>query len=226
MVSNSITIEGEIMGINKKYFLLDSKERVLRSKEFYAVFMTPEEYEVVSSNKKIGTLHKGIAISEGDNIILARKLWKILQIDNKRNKVYVEKTGGAKPPGFLGEGGGIHPRIREKMMEILCSYEEFPYLDGKAQETLEEMRTIYRMRNVQPNKRVITKHREEQVFYTFTGTIIVRTLYRMLQVLGIKEKLGDLDTLTLPSDVNLLQVLKTISEKRLENSRIVSCYSY
>jgi len=65
--------------------------------------MTPEEYEVVSSNKKIGTLHKGIAISEGDNIILAGKLWKILQIDNKRNKVYVEKTGGAKPPGFLGD---------------------------------------------------------------------------------------------------------------------------
>ncbi|WP_028399821.1 DEAD/DEAH box helicase [Ectobacillus panaciterrae] len=188
-------------------------ERVLRSKEFYAVFMTPEEYEVVSSNRKIGTLHKGIDISEGDHIILAGRLWRILQIDNKRNKVYVEKTVGAKPPRFLGEGGEIHPRIREKMMEILCSDEEFPYLDGKAQEILEDMRTIYRIKHIQPKQRIIKKQREDQVFYTFTGTIIVGTLWRMLQVLGVKAKIGNLDTLTLPSEYNLLQVLKTIQEK-------------
>jgi ATP-dependent helicase Lhr and Lhr-like helicase len=49
-------------------------ERILRSKEFYAVFQTPEEYVVLEGARKIGNIEKSPLFHEGDNIILAGKL--------------------------------------------------------------------------------------------------------------------------------------------------------
>ena len=96
-------------------------ERILRSKDFYAVFETPEEFTVLEGVRKIGTLDKSPVLSEGDNIILAGKLWAIRDIDFDKNKVYVKKAVNGKPPRYAGGGIKIHRRIGEKMMEILNS---------------------------------------------------------------------------------------------------------
>ena len=68
-------------------------ERLLRQKDFYSVFMTPEVYEVFYGTKNIGEIEKTFLLNEGDNIILAGRLWKIEEIDFHRNKVYVKSDG-------------------------------------------------------------------------------------------------------------------------------------
>ena len=102
-------------------------EKILRSKDFYAVFMTAEEYTVLKGAKKIGMLDKNSIINVGDNIILAGKLWTIKDIDDNRNRVYVSEAVDGKPPRYTG--GVLSIRIGEKMMEILCTDISFNYID-------------------------------------------------------------------------------------------------
>jgi ATP-dependent Lhr-like helicase len=163
-------------------------ERILRSRNFYAVFMTPEEYTVLEGIRKIGTLDKTSMLNVNDNIILAGKLWTIKDIDFDTNKVYVRKAVNGKPPRYSGGGIKIHKRIGEQMMEILCSENEFEYINHTAHNTLIDVRKVYQHYEVKPNERVLWEAKNEILFETYTGTIISRTLLWALRSLGIPVK--------------------------------------
>lgn len=166
-------------------------ERILRSKDFYAVFMTKEEYEVLEGVRKIGRIDKTPFIYEGDNIILAGKIWTIKNLDTKKNKIYVNKAVNGKAPKFFGDRGKIHKVIGEKMHEILCSEDEFGYIDNKALDTLEDIRKPYLFNQVKINERVLWKDKDEYLFETFTSTQITTTLFWMLKVIGVNAKKRD-----------------------------------
>ncbi|MCG3086354.1 DEAD/DEAH box helicase [Sporosarcina cyprini] len=174
----------EIRGKNELIVGIEG-ERILRSKDFYAVFMTPEEFTVLEGFRKIGTLDKTSMLNVGDNIILAGKLWTVKDIDFDKNKVYVQKAVNGKPPKYSGGGVKIHKRIGEKMMELLCSHEEIGYIDENANITLADMRNIYHYYNVKPKERIIWEEKGEMVFETYTGTTITRNLVWALRSLGV-----------------------------------------
>lgn len=163
-------------------------ERILRSKGFYAVFETPEELTVLEGVKKIGTLDKSLMLSQGDNIILAGKLWTIHDIDFYKNKVYVKKAINGKPPRYTGGRVKIHRRIGEKMMGILLSKQEFEYIDETAKQTLLDKRKPYHQYGIKESERVIWVEREEAVFETYTSTTIARNLSWALRTLGVQIK--------------------------------------
>jgi ATP-dependent helicase Lhr and Lhr-like helicase len=167
-------------------------ERILRSKELYSVFMTNDEYEVVEGNRKIGRIDKTPFIFEGDNVILSGRLWTIISLDTERNKAYVNKAVNGKPPKYFGDGGKIHEKIGEKMIEILCSDEEFEYADYKSKAALEELRKPFHLYEIKTNQRAIWKEKNSYLFETFTSTQITTTLFWMLKILGAKTKRKDL----------------------------------
>lgn len=167
-------------------------ERILRSREFYSVFSTTEDYEVVEGARKIGRIDKTPFLHEGDNIILAGKLWTISSLDNKVNKAHVQKAVNAKPPAYMGDGGKIHKKIGEKAMAILCSEEAFEYIDPKANEKLTDLRKAYLMYSVAPTERVVWKQRDEYLLETFTSTQIATTLVWMMRMLGVEVVRRDL----------------------------------
>ncbi|SIQ29140.1 hypothetical protein SAMN05878482_101852 [Peribacillus simplex] len=139
-------------------------ERILRGKQFYTVFMTPEEYDVLEGIRKIG------------NVILAGKLWIIKDIDTDKNKVYVSKAVNVKPPLYLGSGGMLHKKIGEKMMEIVCCDQTVTYTNDEAANTLRDMRRKYQEFGFHTKQRPIWEMKNETIFETFTGTTITRTL--------------------------------------------------
>ncbi|MBP2241816.1 ATP-dependent Lhr-like helicase [Cytobacillus eiseniae] len=166
-------------------------ERILRSKDFYAVFMTPEEFTVLEGIRRIGTLDKTSMLNVRDNIILAGKLWTIRDIDFDKNKVYVQKAVNGKPPRYSGGGVKIHKRIGEKMMELLCSDKEIGYIDGKANITLADLRKPYHHYKVNLKERIIWEEKGEMVFETYTGTNITRNIVWALRSLGVTVKSVD-----------------------------------
>lgn len=169
-------------------------ERILRSKEFYSVFMTNEEYEVVEGTSKIGRIDKTPFIYEGDNIILSGRLWTIISLDNDRNRAYVTKAVNGKPPKYLGNGGKLHKKVGEKMIEILCSDDEFEYADAnKAKAALNELRKPYQLYEISANQRAIW-NKEDNLYQleTFTSTQITTTLFWMLKISGANPKRQDL----------------------------------
>lgn len=200
-------------------------EKILRSKEFYGVFRTPIEYDVVNINKNIGKLEKSIFLTEGINIMLSGKLWTIDEVNNKKKKVYVSKAVNAKPPMFSGEMIKFDKKIGYKMIEILCNNKEFDYIDIKAKENLEDLRSKYRYINMTPDKRVIWRGEKNYIFETFTGTNIYRTISWMLKFVGVNvieiDRIGNI-TLNVKNIEDLNSKIEQIKNKKWTIENILS----
>lgn len=212
-------------------------ERLLRSKEFYAVFMSPEEYTVLEGIRKIGTIDKTPMVTEGENIILAGKLWTIRNVDTKMNKVYVQKAANAKKPHYIGGGIKVHRRIGEKMMEIRCGTNNLTYINDEATYVLEEARSLYHQYKVSSSERVVWEDKESIIFETYTGTTIAKTLYWALKSMGVTPtKLDGVGRIFIQqSNQNIMDVLRKIKDKdwhpedflevTLDHERYITKYS-
>lgn len=204
----------EIIKGRNEYIVGLEGERLLRNKEFYAVFMSSQEYTVQYGNKKIGQLDKAFPIKLNDNIILAGKLWSIISIDIKRDKVYVETASNAKPPKYFGGGIKLHSRILEKIMELLCNTEEFNYLNEAASDLLKDLRTPYQKYKVKDNERIIWENKDEMIFEAFIGTKIFKTLVWMLKAEGIDvEEYDVLGRIIIAGIYPLDKILEKIKNK-------------
>ncbi|MGS2776398.1 DEAD/DEAH box helicase [Robertmurraya sp. GLU-23] len=187
-------------------------ERILRSRDFYAVFITPEEYLVLEGVRKIGTLDKSTFLgSEGDNIILSGKLWTIKQIDSQKNKIYVSKAVNGKPPRYSSSGLKLHKKIGEKIIQILCDDYQFNYINKEALDSLNDERRFYHDNNIQSIDRVIREEDDSFLLESFTGTVIAQTLVWMLRSLGFVAKIEDgLNRLRIegPFSIDVLNFIK------------------
>lgn len=168
-------------------------EKIVNSRDFYSVFRSEANFKVVNAGNTIGEIPFSPQIIEDENIFLAAKIWKIMSIDFKSKKVEVIPAKDGKKPMFFGSGATIHPRIREKMFEILYDKNDFEVLDQPSFEEIETMRkdfTIFNIQNLQVERPLLTAEKHLQLF-TFTGTRINRTIQLLLNIAGIKNTLDD-----------------------------------
>ena len=197
-------------------------EKILRNKEFYGVFETPIEYDVVNIQKRIGSLEMNSSIVEGSNIILSGKLWTIEQVEDKKKKIYVVKASNAKAPAFARGGIKFNKVIGYKMMEILCGNKEHEYIDEKAKIELDDMRRSYMITSVNTNQRVIWNSGEKMIFSTFTGTTIYRTIAWMLKAVGVNvEKIDTIGNITLKS-TDILKKIEEVKSKKWDIKEILN----
>jgi ATP-dependent Lhr-like helicase len=168
-------------------------EKLVNSRNFYSVFRTEQKLKVICAGNTIGELPFSPRIVEGANILLAARIWKIINIDHEARTIGVIPAKGGKKPVFSGSTGSIHPKIREKMLEILCGNEEYDFLDRQGRTVMKRLRTdfsAFRLQNMHTDRLLfITKSRLH--FYTFTGTLINHTLKLLFDVAGIKNELHE-----------------------------------
>lgn len=189
-------------------------ERILRSKEFYAVFTTEEVFDVLNGSRKIGELDKKFELNIGDHVMLTGKLWRVVDIDVYKNKMYVEKAVNAKKPRYYGGPESLNPHIAEKMFEIATSHETFDYINEEALYTLDEIRKQYHLYTIQPYERVIWQEREESLIEFFTGSNITYTLILMLRSLGaITKKPDKYGRIAVSNECDIVKVLQQMNEK-------------
>lgn len=168
-------------------------EKIVNSRDFYSVFKTEENFKVVNAGNTIGEIPFSPQIREDENILLSAKIWKIKFVDFQSKKIEVSPTKDGKKPMFFGGGATIHPRIREKMFEILYSKNDYEVLDQPSSEEIEAMRkdfSVFNIQNLQVDRPLLTTEKHLQL-YTFTGTRINRTIQLLLNVAGIKNTLDD-----------------------------------
>lgn len=168
-------------------------EKIVNSREFYSVFKTEENFKVVNAGNTIGEVPFSPQIIEDENILLAAKIWKIKFIDFKSKKIEVIPAKDGKKPMFFGGGATIHPRIREKMFEILYSKIDHDVLDQPSCDEIETMRkdfSVFNIQNLKTDRPILTTEKHLQLF-TFTGTRINRTFQMLLNIAGIKNHLDD-----------------------------------
>ncbi len=168
-------------------------EKIVNSRDFYSVFKTEENFKVINAGNTIGEIPFSPQIIEDENILLAAKIWKIKFVDFKSKKIEVIPTKDGKKPMFFGSGATIHPRIREKMLEILYNKINYDILDQLSCDEIEAIRKDFSVFNIQNLKvhRPLLIREEHLQLYTFTGTRINRTFQMLLNIAGIKNNLED-----------------------------------
>jgi ATP-dependent Lhr-like helicase len=168
-------------------------EKIVNSRDFYSVFKTDESFKVIHTGKTIGEIPFSPQIVEDENILLAARIWKIKFIDPKARKIDVVPTKDGKKPIFFGEGGVIHPKIREKIFKILYSTEEYDFLDQPCCNVLNELRrdfSIFNISNIQCDRPLLEREKRLQ-FFSFTGTKINRTIQLLFNIAEIKNIMDD-----------------------------------
>ena len=178
-------------------------EKVVNSRDFYTVFKTEENFKVIHKSHVVGEVPFSPQIIEDENILLAAKIWKIKFIDEKTKKIEVIPALDGKKPMFFGSRVSVHPKVRQKMLDILYSQEKFEFLDQSSSEALDELRyffSAFKISNTQ-NERPVDSHEEKAIFYTFSGTRINRTISFLLTIGGFKNYLEDQKTSSIELDM-------------------------
>ncbi|UKB86201.1 DEAD/DEAH box helicase [Chryseobacterium sp. MEBOG06] len=168
-------------------------EKVVNSKDFYTLFETPVFFKVSGNGVKIGELPLTPQIKEDENIYLSARIWRIIDIDYKSKKIEVVPAVDGKKPMFLGDSADTAYKIREKMLEILVSKEEFDLLDQTGHEAIEILRkdfSVFKINDFRTD-RPLLRSNENLTFYSFTSSKINKTLHFILNRLGIENVLTD-----------------------------------
>jgi len=168
-------------------------EKIVNSRDFYTVFDAQHYYKVISSGTGIGQIPVTAQVMENENILLAAKIWKIRFVDHDAKKIEVVPTNDGRKPLFLGEGGDVHSRIREKMMEILFSEDVFSMLDENSAKEIDKLRkefSVFPITDLNLQRPMLTGAKELGL-YSFTGSRINRTLSFLWGLSGIEVHLNN-----------------------------------
>lgn len=121
-------------------------ERLTSHYEFYAAFESAMEYEVLEGTHRVGSIDVIVVLTlePGKHILLAGKRWAIVDVDHKRRVIIVKRARGKQPLLWSGEGGHIHPRIRERMRDLLQEGAQPSWMDRNSGDLLMQVRRTAR----------------------------------------------------------------------------------
>jgi ATP-dependent helicase Lhr and Lhr-like helicase len=198
-----------IVGIQAQY--------VVTSKDFYSVFATSKGYRVFNKDHLIGEISPSMTGSSanflGENIYLAGKKWKIVGLDDKTLKFFVEKANDGRAPLFSGEGGDTDAKIRHKMLEIALSNQAFDYTDSKSNLVLQELRDEFKeFQDIDQNiQRPYFQKDNKLVLCLFTSSKVYKTVCLILSKQYEKRCDGDPDQMTISLiDETFIDFQKTV----------------
>jgi len=158
-------------------------ERMVNARDFYAVFKTDPNYKVFHADKPIGEIPLTSIIIVDENIFLAARIWKVVDIDEKSKKITVTPAKDGKKPKFPGGGMDVHARVRRRMLDLLVTQSEWPELDKSAANVLSEYRKTFSQYAVEDLEYDCPVFEKENgcVIYTFQGSGINRAISFILQ---------------------------------------------
>ena len=179
--------------IDRELILGIEGENIVNSREFYSVFKTEKLFKVYHKGQKIGDLQPNPQLEIDENIFLSARIWKIKDIDFRGFKISVVPARDGKKPKFYGAVGNIHRQIREEMLRILKSNENYSELDDNSKEIITEMRFDFKDFKVKDFKfdcPTIEKD-GKLLIYTFTGSKINKSLAFLFALTGNQPLFND-----------------------------------
>lgn len=119
-------------------------ERLLESRDIFAVFMSPEEYKVLAEGgRAIGQVPGTNPFSPGQMLILAGRRWRVIEVNSQRRELIVRPARGGVPPSFGGEAQPPADGVVEEMRRFWEELTMPVFLDPTAKQLVAEARTTY-----------------------------------------------------------------------------------
>src|SRR5262249_20255398 len=122
----------------------ENGERIVEHYDFYAVFQSPEEYQIDHDGRNLGTLPVLTMLLPGMTIIFSGQRWEILEIRDREKIISVAPSHAGVPPPFAGAGGDLDDGVVQEMRIVYEADDLPPYLDAGARRLLESGRSTYR----------------------------------------------------------------------------------
>jgi ATP-dependent helicase Lhr and Lhr-like helicase len=106
-------------------------EKIVRSKDFYAVFATPPEWDVFYKERVLGRITPRPDLQPGTCMLLVGRLWEVKDIFVDKHQVVVEPAKDAHDVMFMGTGiPEMHPRVAQCVREFLLSEKAPGYVES------------------------------------------------------------------------------------------------
>lgn len=181
-ILNHLTEIDLIEDVEGDYIIGLTGERLVNNKEFYSVFETEKLLPVINKGNLIGEVPLTPQIVAGENILLASKVWTIMEVDIENKKIYVDNAKDGKKPIFNGGVVDIAKEIRFEMLSLLISDKQPNYLDEDCSEKLKDLRNYFKQYDLNDVEfdRPFVSGEKKTVFYTFNSTKINRTIDLLL----------------------------------------------
>ena len=158
-------------------------EKVARARDFYAVFQTPPEWDVVFVDKNIGRISPNPDLLPGVRLMLGGNLWEVSAIYPEQKQVLVKQAKDATATLFSGTGvPEMHPRIGQEVFKLLCDSNKPIYISPLGITRLQQARSL--LREMGLNKNAYVDGKEEWILFPWSGTRIARTLHLIFQRVG------------------------------------------
>jgi len=189
-------------------------EKLTSSYEFFAVFVTPENYEVVAEGRTLGELSASFIVFKDMSLIFAGRPWRVSKIDSERKIIYLESAKGGVIPHFEGSGWLVDDKIVAKERELYLG-DTFPkYLDPIAIELFSQARSAFK--KVGLDKKMIVRDGDDWLIFPWRGTRTVITLQLMLKAVNVTaRRLGEYLSLPVrhfPSEESVLDLFSGLSQ--------------
>lgn len=172
-------------------------EKLVNSKDFYSVFQTEVLFKVQVQDKPIGEIPYSYITRVNQNILLAARIWKIVDIDSRAKRITVIPAMDGKKPVFSGLGyGEVHPRIRQEMLQLLMTDMEMPLLSEDAKEAIRQLKLDfknYKIENFEVD-RPLRVQVKDMFWYSFQGSRINSTLSFLFDAASIDHEYWDIES--------------------------------
>lgn len=168
-------------------------EKIVNTKDFYSVFQTDTLLKVRCQDKPIGEVPFSSQIIVDNNMLLAARIWKIVDVDLPAKRITVVPAMDGKKPLFSGSGADIHPKIREQMLRLLVREEKMPNLSEDAKEAIRQLKLdfeLYTIENLETD-RPLKVQIKDMFWYSFHGTQVNRSLAFLFNAANIKYNLRE-----------------------------------
>ena len=144
-------------------------ERVINDRSFYAVFVTPDEFKVVTDRgKTLGQLPVDNPLAPEQLVIFAGRRWRVLEIDPHRKEIVVTRAYGGKPPVFGGDGLPPHEQVVAEMRRVYQDIAIPGFLDKTAAGLLTEGRETFDHLGLRQFS--LRRHDDQLLLFPWTGT--------------------------------------------------------
>lgn len=204
-------------------------EALVSHYDFYTAFKTPEEYQLATAERTLGTLPIESPLLPGMYIIFAGRRWEVVSVETHRRLILVKAAPGGRPPIFGGTTGFIHHRVRQVMRQVYLATDVPPYLDTPARDLLGEGREYFHRYGLAEQS--ILSYGSDTILFTWAGDRITSTLAVQLSTRGLhvevahgsitvrapKDKLAThLQELVAAGPADPLDLAKKVSAKAME----------
>ena len=187
-------------------------ERLLESRDIFAVFMSPEEYKVVAEGgRAVGQVPGTNPFSPGQMLILGGRRWRVIEVNGQRRELTVRPAHGGVPPSFGGDAQLPADGVVEEMRRFWEELTLPAFLDPTARQLVAEARTTYDRLGLRHS--FIARHEGQLLLFPWVGEKKQRALVLALIHADLEpEPLGIAIGMSVEHRAGLEKALKALAE--------------